>query len=331
VGLVVASLDARRRSHGRPYTVLCCDNLPHNGVLVRGLVLELAQRRDPALAAWIETHVTFPSTMVDRIVPATTAQDVEENDRAIGMHDAAVVVCEPFRQWVIEDAFVAGRPPWERAGAQLVSDVAPFETMKLRLLNGSHSAFAYLGYLAGHEFVYQVAAQPDFVAYMRALMAEAVPTLHVPASVDLAAYREALVERFGNPALPHRTKQIAMDGSQKLPQRLLATLRENLAAGRPIVRLTLAVAAWMRYAAGVDEQGAPIDVADPLKAEFAAIGERHRGDAPALAEALLGLRAIFGDDLPRDPRVTEPVRTWLAMLLRDGSERTVAACNRGPE
>jgi fructuronate reductase len=328
VGLIVASLDARRLSHGRPYTVLCCDNLPHNGALVRGLVLDFAQRRDVALAAWIERHVAFPSTMVDRIVPATTPADVEENDRAVGMHDAAVVVCEPFRQWAIEDAFVAGRPPWELAGAEIVSDVAPFETMKLRLLNGSHSAFAYLGFLAGHEFVYQVAAQPEFVAYMRALMAEAAPTLRVPASVDLVAYRAALVERFGNPALPHRTKQIAMDGSQKLPQRLLNTIRENLAAGRPVTRLALAVAAWMRYVAGVDERGAPIDVADPLKAQFAAIAQRHRGDARALRDALLGLRAVFGDDLPRDPRFTEPLGAWLEQLFRDGAARTVAACNQ---
>jgi fructuronate reductase len=267
--------------------------------------------------------------MVDRIVPATTSADVEENDRALGLHDAAPVVCEPFRQWVIEDAFVAGRPPWELAGAELVTDVAPFETMKLRLLNGSHSALAYLGYLAGDEFIYQVASRPDFVGYMRALMAEAVPTLRVPASVDLAAYRDALVQRFGNPALPHRTKQIAMDGSQKLPQRLLGTIRDNLAAGRPVERLTLAVAAWMRYVGGgFDERGNAIDVSDPLAAQFRVIAERHRGDPAALGTTLLGIPAIFGDDLPREPRFAQPVLRWLAMLFRDGAVRTVAACHQ---
>jgi fructuronate reductase len=330
VGLIVASLDARRLSHGKPYTVLCCDNLPHNGALVRGLVLEFARGRDPALAQWIERHVTFPATMVDRIVPATTAGDLDENDRALGVTDAAAVVCEPFRQWVIEDAFVAGRPPWELAGAELVADVAPFETMKLRLLNGSHSALAYLGFLAGHEFIYQVAEHPAFLAYMRALMAEAVPTLRVPASVDLAAYRDALVRRFGNPALPHRTKQIAMDGSQKLPQRLLGTVRENLAAARPIERLSLAVAAWMRYASGVDEQGRAIEVADPMRAQFAEIAARHRGDPRALCDALLGLRAIFGDDLAGDPRFADRVRGWLEILFRDGAARAVDACNQRP-
>lgn len=328
VGLVVGSLDARRLSHGRPYTVLCCDNLPHNGALLRGLVLDFARRRDAALAGWIDHNVTFPSTMVDRIVPATTPADGEENDHALCMHDAAPVVCEPFRQWVIEDAFVAGRPPWELAGAELVADVAPFETMKLRLLNGSHSALAYLGFLAGHEFVYQVAAQPAFVAYMRALMAEAAPTLRVPSSVDLAGYRDALVERFANPALPHRTWQIAMDGSQKLPQRLLGTVRENLAAGRPIVRLTLAVAAWMRYATGVDERGAAIDVRDPLGEQFRAIAQRLRGDPDALCDAFLGLRAVFGDDLPAQPRFAGGVREWLAALYREGAARTVATCNQ---
>jgi fructuronate reductase len=146
--------------------------------------------------------------------------------------------------------------------------------------------------------------------------------------VDLAAYQDALVQRFGNPALPHRTRQIAMDGSQKLPQRLLATVRENLAAGRPIERLALAVAGWMRYVSGVDERGAPIEVADPLAVQFKAIAERHRGDPAGLCDGLLALRAIFGDDLPRDPRFADPVRGWLQALVRDGALHTVDACNR---
>jgi fructuronate reductase len=330
VGLIAAALDARRLSHGTPFTVLCCDNLPHNGKLVRGLVLEFARRRDEALAHWIDRHVTFPSTMVDRIVPATTDTDIAENDAALGLIDAAPVVCEPFRQWVIEDAFVAGRPPWEAAGAELVDDVAPFEAMKLRLLNGSHSALAYLGYLAGHEFIYQVASEPAFATFMRALMGEAVPTLRVPASVNLSAYRETLAQRFVNPALPHRTKQIAMDGSQKLPQRLLGTVRDCLAVGRPITRLTLAVAAWMRYVGGRDESGRTIDVADPLASTFASIADAHRGDPAAHARALLGVTAVFGDDLPQDPRFTRPVTAWLQSLHAHGAARTVRDCNARP-
>ena len=331
VGLIVAALDARRASRAKGFTVLCCDNLPHNGALLRGLVLAFAGERDPALARWIEDNAAFPSTMVDRIVPATTDADIADNDRALGVHDAAPVVHEPFKQWVIEDRFVAGRPAWDRVGVQFVADVAPFEAMKLRLLNASHSAFAYLGYLAGHEYIYQVAAQPDFVAFMRRLMKEEVaPTLKLPATVDVVAYQEALVERFGNPALPHRTQQIAMDGSQKLPQRLLATVRDNLAAGRPIELLCLAVAGWMRYVSGSDEAGRQIKVSDPLAADFARIAAGHRGDPEGLARGLLSISAIFGDDLPADPRFAGKVTARLAALFRDGATHTVrAAVGRG--
>ena len=197
--------------------------------------------------------------------------------------------------------------------------------MKLRLLNASHSAFAYLGFLAGHDFIYQVAAQPEFVRFMRRFMQnEVTPTLEIPPHVDVAAYRDALVERFANPALPHRTQQIAMDGSQKLPQRLLATARDNLVAERPMPLLTLAVAGWMRYVAGVDERGRPIEVADPLAAKFTKIADTHRGNPAALAHNLLGLRAIFGDDLAADPRFADQVTTWLTALCADGAARTVA-------
>jgi len=325
IGLLVAALEARRRAGVGAFTVLCCDNLPHNGALVRGLVLAFAAAREATLSRWIEDNARFPSTMVDRIVPATTVADIAENDAVIGVHDAAPVVHEPFRQWAIEDTFVAGRPAWDRAGAQVVADVAPFEAMKLRLLNGSHSALAYLGYLAGYEFIYQVAAQRDFVGLMRRLMRDEVaPTLQPPPGVDLAAYQSVLVERFSNPALPHRTQQIAMDGSQKLPQRLLGTVRDNLAAGRSIDLLALAVAGWMRYASGLDEAGAEITVSDPMTGEFARLAAAQRGNPPALAREFLGLRAIFGADLPADPRFAGKVASWLSALFADGAARTVA-------
>jgi len=325
IGLLVAALDARRRAGAPAFTVLCCDNLPHNGVLVRGLVLALAAARDATLARWIEDQARFPSTMVDRIVPATTASDIVDNDAALGLHDAAPVVHEPFRQWAIEESFVAGRPAWERVGAQMVADVAPFEAMKLRLLNGSHSTLAYLGYLAGYEFIYQVAAQADFALLTRRLMREEVaPTLGPPPGVDLAAYQHVLLERFGNPALPHRTQQIAMDGSQKLPQRLLGTVRDNLVAGRSINLLALAVAGWIRYASGSDESGHEITVCDPMAGEFARIAATHRGNPPALAHEFLGLRAVFGTDLPADARFAGPVAAWLSALFADGAARTVA-------
>ncbi|HEY2864018.1 MAG TPA: mannitol dehydrogenase family protein [Casimicrobiaceae bacterium] len=326
IGLIAAALDARRLSHGRAFTVLCCDNLPHNGALVRGLVLAFAEMRDADLARWIAAEARFPSTMVDRIVPATTDADIADNDVALGMHDAAPVVHEPFRQWAIEDSFADGRPAWDRVGAELVADVAPFEAMKLRLLNGSHSSLAYLGFLAGYEYIYQVVGEPAFVSYMRRMMAsEVAPTLRVPQSVDLRSYQDALLQRFRNPALPHRTQQIAMDGSQKLPQRLLGTVRDNLAAGRPIDLLALAIAGWMRYVGGIDEHGREIVVADPLAGEFKRLAAKHRGDSGTWVRALLGIRAVFGDDLPTDERLVAKLIRWLDALVADGAQRTVAA------
>ena len=186
--------------------------------------------------------------MVDRIVPATTDADRAAVAARLGLEDAWPVVTEPFTQWVIEDRFASGRPRFEEAGAELVSDVAPYELMKLRLLNGSHSTLAYLGYLAGYETIAEAMADPAFARLVRGLMDEEVtPTLTVPPGADLAGYKASLLDRFANPALKHRTWQIAMDGSQKLPQRLLGTVRDRLAAGAPIERLALAVAAWMRY------------------------------------------------------------------------------------
>ena len=324
VGLLVGALDARRRDNAGPLTIVCCDNLPHNGRVLYGIVSAFANAREPALARWIEHNAAFPSTMIDRIVPATTATDIEENAAALVMNDAAPVVFEPYKQWVIEDRFVTARPRWDIAGAQFVDDVAPFEAIKLRLLNASHSAFAYLGFLAGYRYIYEVAAQPDFVAYMRRFMRDEVtPTLDVPSGIDIAAYRDTLVTRFANPVLPHRTQQIAMDGSQKLPQRLLATARDNLAAGRPMPLLTLAVAGWMRYVAGVDEHDKRIDVDDPLAPTFAEIADVHRDDPKSFALALLDIRAIFGDDLRRDPRFVEPVTRWLSTLYATGAAKTV--------
>lgn len=324
-GLLVRALDERRRTHGRPVTVVCCDNLPQNGALVAGLVVAYANLVEPSLADWISREIAFPSTMVDRIVPATTAEDVADNANALGVEDVAPVVHEPFIQWVIEDRFAAARPAWDAAGATLVHDVDPYESMKLRLLNASHSAFAYLGFLAGHEYIYQVAAQPAFVTWMRRFTAgEVVPALARVPGVDLGAYCDALVRRFANPALPHKTRQIAMDGSQKLPQRILATVRDNLAAGRPVELATLAVAGWMRYVYGEDEQGRAIEVSDPLAPKYAALAARHRGDPAGFAEGLLDLRAIFDEDLRNEPRFTTPVTRWLGQLFTQGAAATVA-------
>ena len=323
-GLLVAALRRRRAEGHAPFTVLCCDNLPANGATVARVVARLAALADPDLGRWVEGEVAFPSTMVDRIVPATTDADRAGISAAMGVEDAWPIATEPFTQWVIEDRFSAGRPRLEEAGAELVAEVAPYELMKLRLLNGSHSTLAYLGYLAGYETVSDAVADPAIARLVRRLMDEDVmPTLAVPPGADLSGYKASLMARFANPALKHRTWQIAMDGTQKLPQRLLATARDRLAAGAPVGRLALGVAAWMRYVTGTDEAGRPIDVRDPMSGRLRAVADAAGPDAARLAPALAAIREVFGDDLPRDPRFMEPVTAALASLLRVGARRTV--------
>ena len=324
VAVLVAALRARRVRRVRPFTVLCCDNLPHNGSFVRGLAVEFAGLLDARLADWIGAEVAFPSTMVDRIVPPTTAADRDDAARALGVADHGVVVTEPFSQWVIEDRFGAERPSWEVAGAELVADVAPYELAKLRLLNGSHSALAYLGYLAGYARVHEAMrddALAEFVAYL--MRVEIAPTLATPPGFDLDRYQHELLARFRNPALDHRTWQIAMDGSQKLPPRLLGTVRDRLAAREPWPGLALAIAAWARYVCGVDERGDAIDVRDPLRDALAARARPHAGDARALVRALVGVTEIFGTDLRDRPEFTDGVADALREFLEHGALEAV--------
>ena len=328
IGYLVASLAQRRKQGLAPFTVLSCDNIPENGKTVRAIALAFAERVDPGLAAWIAEAASFPCTMVDRIVPATTEDDLAMVEARLGHRDEAAVVGEPFRQWVIEDRFTCSRPAWDRAGAEMVADVAPFEEMKLRLLNGSHSTLAYLGYLAGFDTISETVRQPAFVRLIRRLMDEEVtPTLHVPPGTDLGIYKRALIERFANPALKHRTWQIAMDGSQKLPQRLLATIRDRLDAGGSVRHLALGVAAWMRYATGIDEAARPIDVRDPLAGRLRRIAEDARGAPATLANAMLHLQEVFGDDLPRAEPFRKAVTEALVSLYSKGARQTVEECS----
>ncbi|TPG59862.1 mannitol dehydrogenase family protein [Roseomonas nepalensis] len=324
VGFLAAALRRRRDAGLRPFTVLCCDNLPDNGALLAGLVRAFAARVDPGLADWVAEAVPFPSTMVDRIVPATVEDDRAEVQAATGLRDEAPVVHEPFRQWVIEDRFEGGdRPAWELAGAQLTADVRPFEHMKLRLLNGAHSALAYLGTLAGHRTIVEAVGDPALAAYLARLWAEVRPMVPPPPGQGLEAYTDELLARFGNPAIRHLTAQIAMDGSQKLPQRLLSTVRERLAAGLPIPALALAVAAWARHAEGLDETGAPIELRDPLAPAIRA-ALASGGDAKARLGALLGLEAIFGTDLPAHAGFRAAVAGAYERLLASGARAAAA-------
>lgn len=323
-GILVEALRRRRAAGLAPFTVLCCDNLSANGRIVRGIVARFAALRDADLGRYVAGEVAFPSTMVDRIVPATTDADRALVGERLGLTDAWPVATEPFSQWVIEDRFSGGRPRFEEAGAELVSDVEPYEAMKLRLLNGSHSTLAYLGYLAGHETVSDAMAVPAFRRLVRGLMDEEVsPTLHVPAGADLEGYKAQLLARFENAALRHRTFQIATDGSQKLPPRLLGTARDRLGRGASIARLALAVAGWMRFVSGRDETGRTIELNDPLAARLRSLADAAGPDAARLAPALLGVREIFGDDLPKDPRFAGPVEDALAELFGKGAARVV--------
>jgi fructuronate reductase len=318
-GLIVEACRRRRDAEVAPFTVLSCDNLPANGKTTARVVTALAALRSPELAGYIETHVAFPSSMVDRIVPATTDADRAEIAALTGREDAWPIVTEPFTQWVIEDRFASGRPAFEAAGAQMVANVEPFELMKLRMLNGSHSTLAYLGYLGGYQYVSEAIADPALRALVHGLMtSEAMPTLS-PETGDLPAYRDRLLERFANPALKHRTWQIAMDGSQKLPQRLLGTIRDRLTAGQGFDRLALGVAGWMRYVTGIDEAGGPIDVKDPLAPRLRAIADAAGRDAGKLAAGLLDVREVFGDDLPTNTAFREAVTTALEAILTDGA------------
>jgi fructuronate reductase len=323
IGFLVRALGLRKAAGVAPFTVLTCDNLPENGPLVRGLVLDFARRIDPALAGWIAEHGRFPATMVDRITPATTEGDIARLAAATGRHDAAPVLHEPFRQWVIEDDFVGdARPDFAAVGVQMVQDVTAFEHMKLRMLNGTHSALAYLGYLAGHETIADTVANPGFNTFVRQLWAEIMPAVATPAGVDLAQYAAALRARYENPAIRHRTWQIAMDGSQKLPQRILGTLAENLAAGRASPGLILAVAAWMRYVGGVDEQGRAIEVKDPMAARLRAVSDAATTPAEKVA-ALLAVAEIF--PLALAVQLRAPVTQAAERLWAQGAQRAVDA------
>jgi len=324
IGYLVGALAARNKSGVRPPTIVSCDNLPSNGARLRSAVLRFARERSPALESWIAENVSFPATMVDRIVPATTELDIGENAAAVGLRDEAYVKTEPFRQWVIEDQFCGARPAWEAGGALFVRDVAPFESAKLQLLNGPHSAIAYLGYLAGFEYVHEAMNDATFNAFIRRMMTDDIaPVAPEPREMDHAVYIAELLKRFGNSALQHRTRQIAMDGSQKLPQRILSTVRAQLNRGGPVASLGLVVAAWMRYALGRDEGGRSIEVSDPLAWKFAAIAAERLENCSEIADRFLAIREVFGSDLPAQARFRSTVAESLRQLLEKGAAETV--------
>ncbi|MEG5840953.1 fructuronate reductase [Enterobacter mori] len=320
-GILVEALHRRRERGLPPFTVLSCDNIPDNGHVVKNAVLGMAQKRSAELAGWIDAHVSFPGTMVDRIVPAATETSLAEITQELGVEDPCAISCEPFIQWVVEDNFVAGRPEWEAAGVQMVKDVLPWEQMKLRMLNGSHSFLAYLGYLAGYAHINECMEDANFrEAARRVMLNEQAPTLRIT-DVDLTAYADSLIDRFANPALQHRTWQIAMDGSQKLPQRMLDGIRVHLERKSAWPLLALGVAGWIRYVSGTDERGDAIDVRDPLSDKIQSL-VKASSEAERV-NALLTLSEVFGQDLPHNSVFVDAVNEAYQRLTRDGARQAV--------
>ena len=319
VGFLVAGLRNRYLLGKAPFTILSCDNLPNNGAIVQKIVLDFAQKIDPSFAKWISKEVCFPSSMVDRITPATKEQDVINFAEEYGLHDPALVIHEKFFQWVIENKFSSERPKFELAGIQMVSNVELHEKMKLRCLNGTHSALAYLGYLAGFNTVAECVSHDSIVSYICYLWEkEIVPTLETPEGENLTNYCSKLLERYQNSTIEHRTWQIAMDGSQKLPQRILETVSDRLKHQKNFQGLALAIAAWIKYVSGKDLNGETIDVRDPLADEFSNIAKNSK-TIKHYVDSILDLSKVFPANLRDSSKFRIEIRKSYKFLEQYGS------------
>ncbi len=317
-GLVTEALRRRRERNIAPFTVMSCDNIQSNGDVARKMFTAFALRKD-ALGDWITTHVAFPNAMVDRITPVTAPSDIEQVAQRFGIDDAWPVVCEPFTQWVLEDHFPLGRPPYEQAGVQLVKDVVPYELMKLRLLNASHQALTYFGYLAGYRYAHEVTQDPLFETFLLNYMErEGTPTLMPVPGVDLDLYRRTLIARFANPEVRDTLARLCAESSDRIPKWLLPVVRANLASGGEIRRSAAVVASWARYAEGKDEQGEAIAVVDRMKDELMKIAANNRRNMTAFIEN----RAVFGD-LCDNQRFVEAYTEALTSLYEVGAKETV--------
>jgi mannitol 2-dehydrogenase len=320
-GLITEAL-VRRRSRGiEPFTVMSCDNIQGNGHVAQEVFAAFARLRDPELGEWVEAGVRFPNSMVDRITPVTTDEDRTQISERFGVEDAWPVICEPFTQWALEDKFTSGRPPLEDVGVQVVPDVVPYELMKLRLLNASHQALCYFGYLAGYRLVHEVAQDRLFGNFLLDYMnREATPTLAPVPGIDLDAYKLQLIERFSNAAVRDTVARLCAESSDRIPKWLLPVIRENLAADRDVTLSAAVVASWARYAEGIDEQGEPIKVVDRLAETLQRIAAKQRDDPLAFVQN----RELFGD-LANEPAFTEPYLNALDSLHSRGARGTLEA------
>jgi mannitol 2-dehydrogenase len=318
-GLITEALRRRWRRGLPPFTIMSCDNLQDNGYRSKRVFTAFARLRDPELGEWVEREARFPNSMVDRITPVTTDADRDEIRERFGIEDRWPVVCEPYTQWVLEDSFTAGRPRYEQAGVQVVDHVEPYELMKLRLLNGSHQAMAYFGYLAGYRLVHEAAQDPLFQAFLLGYMdKEATPTLAPVPGVDLDGYKYTLIERFSNPQVRDTIARLCAESSDRIPKWLLPVVREQLAAGGEIRRSAAVVASWARYTEGVDEAGQPIEVVDRLRDSLMQSARRQREDP----DAFIANRDLFGDLIDKKPFVSA-YRSALASLHERGARATL--------
>jgi fructuronate reductase len=322
IGYVTLGLRQRQQLGLAPYTVLSCDNLADNGGRLRRAVLQYAQRIDPALAEWIEAHVSFPCSMVDSITPATDDALREHVANELHCSDAWPIQRETYAQWVIEDRFCNQRPPFELAGVTMSDDIAGYDRAKLRLLNGAHSTLAYLGSLLNLETVAHAMQEPLLAGFVERLMRVAIaPVIALPEHLDAATYIDAILARFRNPAIRHRLAQIAWDGSQKLPVRLLSTIADALAADKPIDDLCLAVAAWMQFVRRQARNG--VALVDPLADVLTSVGRACTGDAAGDVDAFLQLDTVFAAPLSRDARFIHSLQAAYAALA-DGTPASVS-------
>ncbi|WPU10304.1 mannitol dehydrogenase family protein [Pseudarthrobacter oxydans] len=320
-GLITEAL-ARRRARGLvPFTVMSCDNIQGNGDVARKMFTAFAVLKDPDLGAWITANVPFPNSMVDRITPVTADADRAAVSAEFGVEDAWPVVCEPFEQWVLEDTFSLGRPPFEDAGVQLVADVEPYELMKLRLLNARHQGMCYFGHLAGYRYAHEAAQDPLFAKFLLDYMdKEATPTLEPVPGVDLAHYKHTLIERFTNEHVRDTLARLCAESSDRIPKWLLPVIRINLDRGGEIRRSAAIVASWARYAEGADEQGNPIDVVDRLRDKLMASAARQREEPLAF----ISDREVFGD-LAGNQEFFAAYTRALTSLHNAGSRATLEA------
>ncbi|WP_380058317.1 mannitol dehydrogenase family protein [Falsihalocynthiibacter sp. SS001] len=322
IGLIVHALKLRRAADVPPFTVMSCDNLPHNGAIVRAAVVEFAKRVDPDLAVWISENVTFPATMVDRITPASTDALLQEVEQAVGACDNAAVETEPFCQWVIQDDFCNARPEWERVGALLVQDVEPYEKMKLRMLNGTHSMLAYAGYLSGCRYVRDVMAEPDLAVLVEAHMKAASATLAPLEGLDFASYTQELLRRFRNPNIAHETYQIAMDGSQKMPQRIFEPALDAQNSGADTRAFAFATASWLRYTSGKLDYGESFALRDPREAELLAANAKGDESAEGIVAAVFALPNLVPAALA-EGEFAENLRQYLDEIMHNGIKSAI--------